>query len=76
MILGLLAAIIYATVWRREAGYAPMLPFTAPLIANLGASAGFGMGLFFPFLAFRASLSFLRFLRFRAFPRFPRFPSV
>lgn len=51
ILIAIPVAVAYLLAWKREEGYAPLLPFTAPLLANVGATSGFGLGLLYPFVA-------------------------
>ncbi len=49
-LVGLPLAAGYYYVWRNHEAFAPLLPFSAPLLANL-AGGGLGLGLMFPFIS-------------------------
>ena len=46
LLLGAPVALGYFLIWRKEEGWTPLLPFTAPLLANVLAPIGLGLGLF------------------------------
>jgi len=49
-LIGIPMAVGYFYIWRNHEAFVPLLPFSAPLLANL-AGGGLGLGLMFPFIS-------------------------